>query len=132
MSRDDVEQLQRSLAAYNRGDWDAAVEWMDPEVVWHPPRDLPDSETYRGREGVKGFWRMLREVFGEFRLDPEEIIDAGDKLMCRVDVRGTGKASGVETQIVLYQVVTIRDGRAAKIEHFLERAEAAEAAGLAD
>jgi ketosteroid isomerase-like protein len=130
MSREDIERLRRSLAAFNRGDWDDAVDWMDPDVVWSPPQAMPDSETYRGREGVKEFWRMLREVFGEFRLDPKEVIDAGDRLVARLEIRGTGKASGVETEVVVYQVVTVRGGQAARIEHFMERAEALEAAGL--
>jgi ketosteroid isomerase-like protein len=130
MSREDIELFRHGLAAYNRGDWNAAVEWMDPDVVWYPPTDLPDSETYRGHEGVKEFWRMLRDVFGKFRLEPEEIIDAEDKLVARMRLRSTGKASGVETEAVMYQVVTFSEGRGVRIEHFPERAEALDAAGL--
>jgi ketosteroid isomerase-like protein len=79
---------------------------------------------------VKAFWRMLREVWGEFRTEPEEIIDAGDKLLTRNRFRGTGIKSGVATENVLYQVFTLRDGRPILGEFFRDRAEALEAAGL--
>jgi ketosteroid isomerase-like protein len=93
-------------------------------------RVLPETQRYRGYEGVKAFWRMLREVWGEIRTEPEEIIDAGDKLLTRNRFRGTGIKSGVATENVLYQVFTLREGRPILVEFFRDRAEALEAAGL--
>ena len=130
MSQENVDAFVRGTAAYNEGDWNAALEAMDPNVEFDLSRVMPEMEVYRGYEGVKAFWSMLREVFGEFRTEPEEIIDAGDRLLTRNRLRGTGQASGARTADVLYQVVTFRDGRPIRVVFFRERAEALEAAGL--
>jgi ketosteroid isomerase-like protein len=130
MSEENVDSFWRGTAAYNEGDWDAALATLDPDVEFDLSRVMPEMERYRGYEGVKAFWRMLRDVWGEFRTDPEEVIDAGDKLFTRNRLRGTGIASGVATEDVLYQVFTLREGRPILVEFFRDRAEALEAAGL--
>jgi ketosteroid isomerase-like protein len=130
MSQETIETFRRGTEAYNRGDWEAALATMDPNVEFDLTRAAPDGETYRGYEGVKAFWRMLRDVFGELRIEPEEIIDGGDTLVTRVRLRSTGKASGAMTEDVLYQNVVLREGRAMRLQFFRERAAALEAAGL--
>ncbi len=74
MSQENVEKFWRSTTAYNDGDWDAALAMMDPDVEFDLSRVMPEMERYRGYEGVKAFWRMLRDVWGDFRTDPEEVI----------------------------------------------------------
>jgi ketosteroid isomerase-like protein len=130
MSETSAETFWRGTAAYSEGDWDAALATMDPDVVYDLTHAAPDGETYRGYEGVKAFWRMLRDVFGDFRTDPEEVFERGDKLFTRVRLRSTGKASGAMTEDVLYQIVTVRQGRAIRVDFFRERDEALEAVGL--
>ncbi|MEK6325910.1 MAG: nuclear transport factor 2 family protein [Actinomycetota bacterium] len=132
MSEENVERFWRGTTAYNDGDWDAALATMDPNVEFDLSRVMPEMEMYRGYEGVKAFWRMLRDVWGDFRTDPEEVIDAGDKLFNRNRLYGTGITSGVATEDVLYQVVTLRDGRAMRVEFFRDRSEALDAAGLSE
>lgn len=130
MSQENVDTFRRGTAAYNDGDWDAALATMDPDVEFDLSRAVPEMQTYRGHEGVKAFWRMLNDVWREFRTDPEEVIDAGDKLFTRNRLRGTGSASGTATEDVLYQVITLRDGKALRVRFFRDRAEALKAAGL--
>src|SRR3954454_16073569 len=107
----DAETFWRGQIAYNAGDWDAALATMDPDVVYDLTHAAPDGEIYRGYEGVKAFWRMLREVFGDFRVDPVEVFEWGDCVFTRVRLSSVGKASGAGTKDVLYQVVTVRKGR---------------------
>jgi len=102
---------------------------MDPDVVFDLTRAGPDGATYRGYEGVKAFWRMLRDAFGELQIDPEEIIDGGDRLFTRIRLSSTGKTSGAMTEDVLYQVFTLRQGKPIRVEFLRERADALEAAG---
>jgi uncharacterized protein len=130
MSEENMRTFRRGTAAYNRGDWTAALATLDPNVEFDLTRVAPDGETYRGHEGVRRFWLMLRDVFGELQIDVEEIIDGGDTLVTRVRLRSTGKASGAITEDVLYQNFTLRQGKAVRAQFFRERAEALEAARL--
>jgi ketosteroid isomerase-like protein len=132
MSQETIEAFWRDTAAYNRGDWEAALASMDPNVEFDLTRVAPDGETYRGYEGVKVFWRMLWDVFGELRIEPEEVIDGGDTLVTHERLRSTGKASGVMTEDVLYQDFALRDGKVIRVQFFRDRAEALKAAGLSE
>ena len=132
MSEETVRTFQRGTSAYNRGDWTAALSTMDPDVEFDLTRVAPDGKTYRGYEGVRQFWLMLRDVFGELQIDVKEIIDDGDTLVTRVRLHSTGKASGAMTEDVLYQNFTLRQGKAVRAQFFRDRAEALEAAGLSE
>lgn len=132
MSRENVEIFRRAQEAYNEGDWDAVLATMNPNVVTDTTRAGPDGEIYRGHEGAKRFWRMLRDVFGSLRNEPEEIIDNGDRLFTRIRQRSTGRASGAMTEDVIYQIITIDKGKATRAQFFRDRAEALEAAGLSE
>ena len=84
-----------------------------------------------GIEAVKRFWKGLDETFEELRLDPQESMDAGDRVAVRLRFYGRGKGSGAEMDTEMYhQVTTFRDGTMVRIEYFTSWAEALEGAGL--
>jgi hypothetical protein len=54
MSQENVDSFLRGTAAYNESAWDAALATLDPAVEFDLSRVLPETERYRGYEGVKG------------------------------------------------------------------------------
>ncbi len=132
MSQENVEKARDFIAAYNRRDFDAAVESFDPEIEWVLP-ERQSSDSCRGPDEVKRFWNGLDETFEELRLEPQEFVDAGDHVATRLRHHGRGKESGLEIDEELYhQVVTFRDGWMVRIEYFGEWSEALEAVGLSE
>jgi ketosteroid isomerase-like protein len=132
MSEENVAKARAFIEAYNRRDFDAAVENFDPEIEWILPA-RQSSDSCRGPDEVKRFWEGIDETFEELRLEPQEWIDAGDRVATRLRHHGQGKGSGIEINTELYhQVATFRDGRMVRIEYFAEWAEALEAAGVRD
>jgi ketosteroid isomerase-like protein len=132
MSQENVDKARAFIAAYNRRDFDAAVEAFHPEIDWVLPAHQ-SSDSCRGPDEVKRFWTGIDETFEELRLDPQEFVDAGDRVATRLRYYGRGKGSGVVVEGELYhQVVTFRDGTMVRIEYFSEWAGALEAARLAD
>ena len=130
MSQENVDKARDFLAAYNRRDFDAAVEFFDPDIEWVLP-PLQRADSCRGPEEVKRFWRGLDETFEELRLDPQESVDAGDRVAIRLRYYTRGKGSGVEIEGELYhQVATFRDGTMVRIEYFTDWDQALEAAGV--
>ena len=135
MSQENVERVRRGYEAFNRGDLADAAKDFDPNIEWRIPFQLPDSppdETYRGPEGVLRFWETWRSAFDEFRLELEEIIDAGDRIIVFAAVHGRGAGSGAEVNTPSFpQVWTFgEDGRPVRVEMYQSRAEALEAVGL--
>jgi ketosteroid isomerase-like protein len=130
MSQENVDKTKAFIAAYNRRDFDAAVADFDPDVAWVLP-ERQRSDSGRGPEEVRRFWEGIDETFDELRLDPQEFVDAGDRVATRLRHYGRGKGSGIEIDEELYhQVVTFRDGRMVRIEYFADWPEALEAAGV--
>jgi ketosteroid isomerase-like protein len=132
MSDENVVKARAYIDAYNRRDFDAAVEAFDPDIAWILP-ERQSSDSCRGPEEVKRFWEGLDDTFDELQLIPQEYVDAGDRVATRLRHYGRGKRSGLEINEELYhQVVTFRDGRMVRIEYFGEWSEALEAAGVGD
>jgi ketosteroid isomerase-like protein len=130
MSQENVDKARGFIDAYNRRDFDAAVESFDPEIEWV----LPEGQNFdsgRGPAEVIRFWEGLDETFDELQLRPQEYIDAGDRVATRLRHYGRGKRSGAEIDEELYhQVATFRDGRIVRMEYFADWDEARAAAGL--
>ena len=62
--------------------------------------------------------RGWAETFDELRLEPQEHVDAGDRVATRLRYYGRGK-NGAEIEGEMYhQVATFRAGRMVRIEYF--------------
>jgi ketosteroid isomerase-like protein len=132
MSEENVERVRVFIAAYNRRDFDTAVADFDPEIEWVlPARQRSDSG--RGPQAAIRFFEEIDEAMEELTLEPQEFIDAGDRVATRLRHRGRGKGSGVEIDEELYhQVATFRDGRIVRMEYFGSWEEALAAAELGE
>jgi ketosteroid isomerase-like protein len=132
MSEENVELVREAVEAFNRGDFDAALERMHPDIEWQTPDTFPDAATYRGREAVREFWQTWRETFRGFRLRLEECVPVGEKHVLatfRVSGEGTGSGVGVESPVV-FQLGEVRAGQVIWVGMFLTEREALEATGL--
>jgi hypothetical protein len=72
MSQENVENLRQGFEEFARGDVEAVLERLDPDVDWRPAiAPILGVEAVRGREAVRGFFtRDLFDGFDEFRAEP--------------------------------------------------------------
>jgi ketosteroid isomerase-like protein len=135
MSQENVEGFKRAIAAYNRRDVEALLDELDTEVEWRPvlPVVLGGDETvYRGHDGVRQLLRDLDEVLAERHIDFSEIRDVGDHVVATGSLRIRGKSSGVSTESPFSCVAEFNNGRAIRIQTYLDRNEALEPLGLSE
>jgi ketosteroid isomerase-like protein len=131
MSQENVDLVQRTIEAFNSGDWDASLEYMDEDIEWRAADAIPDQDSYFGRDGVRAFWTAWTDNFESFRLEVEELIDAGQDVVVLARIRGQGIASGVEVRSnSIAQVARVRDRKILRWEIYDSAHEALEAAGL--
>jgi ketosteroid isomerase-like protein len=131
VSLENVEIVCRGYEALNRGDIDAALEDIDREIEWSTYLvPGPGGGIYLGHEGVRELWHDVRNVFEGFGNDPEQLIDAGDKVVAFITVRGRGKESGVAVEARIAHLHTLRAGKVVRVQSFEDRKEALRAAGL--
>jgi ketosteroid isomerase-like protein len=138
MSQENVKRAREAYealgTAVRRGDFDAFFrEYVHPEVEWVPLESGPDAAVTSGKEPVKTRLVEMLQVVDEPRIEAEEIIDAGEKVVVAIRISGRGVASGIDMEEAhWFHVVTARDDKAARIEWYASRAEALEAAGLSE
>jgi ketosteroid isomerase-like protein len=132
MSQENVDKVRDFIDAYNRRDFDTAIESFDPEIDFVlPARQSADSG--RGPDHVIRFFEGIDETFDELRLLPQEFVDGGDRVATRLRHFAHGKRSGLALDEELYhQVTTFSGGRIVRIEYFSDWNTALEAAGLSE
>jgi ketosteroid isomerase-like protein len=131
MSQENVDLVRRTIEAFNSGDWDASLEYMDEDIEWRAADAVPDQDSYFGRDGVRAFWTAWTDNFEGFRLEVEELIDAGDDVVVVTRIRGRGIASGAEVRSNSFaQVARVRDRKIRRWEIYDRAQDAREAAGL--
>ena len=131
MSQENLERARAALEAVNRGGPEAIADLLDPDVIWIADRSDMGPTTYRGREGVSRSFAELQEGFEEFGFEPQELIDAGDRIVALGRMYGRGRTTGIRAEIPLGIVLTLGpDGRLLRYESFRNPAKALEAAGL--
>jgi len=124
MSEQNVDKARDFIEAYNRRDFDTAVASFDPEIEWVLP-ERQSSDSCRGPEEIRRFWEGIDETMDDLTLQPQEFVDAGDRVATRLRHRGRGKLSGAEIDEEMYhQVATFVDGRIVRMEYFGEWSEA--------
>jgi uncharacterized protein len=133
MSSQDIEILRRGYDAFSERDMSFVLGFVHPDVELELYTERPDiaDTLYRGHEGFLRNLAELTEVFDDFRLEPEELTEGGERIFAVVRVRGRGRSSGASIDQRLYHVWTFRDGRVARLEIHSDRAKALEAAGIA-
>src|SRR6476660_10524494 len=135
MSQANVEMVRELYEAFNRGELDAYLSMLDPDFAWQGPREIPDlAGAHRGPEGVRRYLNKLTEVFNDYRMVPEEFIDAGgDRVLVLAREGGRGKGSGIAVQTnPTSHLWTVRDGRPGRLDSYWERTDALRAVGLAE
>jgi uncharacterized protein len=128
MSQKNVEIVRKAFEAYGRGDLAAAVAHHDDDTVFSPAEEAP----IHGPDAVLAYIRRWEEPWDDYQLEPEEFIDAGDRVVAIIHFKGRGKGSGIEVDARSDQVHSLRDGKLVRMDEYLDRAEALEAAGLSE
>src|SRR5262245_52851012 len=134
MSQENVEIVRRLCALLDEGD-EAVWELVSPDCVLDFSRRLIEQVVLYGRDEIRAWLEREWEVWEGGRTDwqPEELIDAGDKVLVFTRFGGQGKGSGARVEARVWNLWTVRDGMAVKWEYFGEdRGAAIEAAGLSE
>jgi ketosteroid isomerase-like protein len=131
--------MRQGCEAVNRRDFDLLFLAFDPEMEFRfndspiggflPPDMLG---VHHGHEGYRRLWEAADEVWKDIKLEFEEVIDFGERLVAAARYTGHGGISGVPINQAVFQVFTLRRGLVFRQEDFSDRDKALEAAGLSE
>jgi ketosteroid isomerase-like protein len=131
MSQENVELVRRANECLERRDWRGMTELVDPNVELHGTvGGLEEGKILRGPSQIsQAFDTEDDEVWAEHRIEPQEFIDAGDRVVVLHREYQRSK-SGVELVLETASITDLREGRIIRIQGYMNPAEALEAAGL--
>jgi ketosteroid isomerase-like protein len=130
MSEENVEVVERAIAAINERDIDGYLACCTEDVRLRTPLS-PVAGVYEGAVGIRRFFADIEDAGPDFRLDLERLQGVGgERVLAFLRVTSHGRASGLPSPAETGNVYEFEEGKIRRIEVFIERAEALEAAGL--
>jgi ketosteroid isomerase-like protein len=123
-----IDALRRTYEAFNRGDFDAAVESAHPEIEFIGPGG---QAPLRGAAALRAW--MEPDAFEEQRIEPLDFTVEGNKVLVRQHTQARGVGSGINLDLEVWTVWTLDDDLlVTRAETYLphQESEALEAAGL--
>jgi uncharacterized protein len=136
MSQENVEFVRRGYITLNEMlksgavDHRAVEETWTPDCVLRPSGLLPETSEMRGHEGIVRFITAQAETFDEMQVEVLDLIDADDRVVVPIRFGGKARHTRLDVTFAVVHVLTVRDGRIARLDMFADKAEALEAAGL--
>jgi ketosteroid isomerase-like protein len=119
MSEQQNLDVVRSLYdAFGRGDLEAIVAPLDPQVSWRTPggADLPTAGLRQGVPAVREFFGLLLSTFEIADFQPNDFLAAGDKVVVLGTSREGPKGGGRLVDFRWVHVFTFRNGRIVSFE----------------
>jgi ketosteroid isomerase-like protein len=119
-----VDLVSQSYEAFARGDLDAVVASMHPDIEWHQAQGLPHGGVYHGIDEVRRnvFDPLDRDWWDEFVVTPEEFVDADPNVVVLGRYRGIARGTGKVLDVPFAHVWTFEDGAAIRFRQFLDTA----------
>jgi ketosteroid isomerase-like protein len=132
MSEENVEMVRRAYVALSQGNEDTLRDIAAPEFAVDFSRRLVEPAVLRGRDEALAALGQIREPWDDWPVwEPQELIDADDRVVAFIRTTARGKGSGVEVEAYVWNLWTLRDGKLVQLSYFGDdQAAAREAAGL--
>ena len=136
MSQENVEIVRNAFeGAGVRGLQETAETYWHPEIEYVEDPRWPGASRYKGRDAVLRCVQGYMEALGreeDLDVTVERVLDAGERQVPFVRVKGRASASGAPHEHLWGYVVEVRDGLIAYFRAYYEPSEALEAAGLTE
>jgi ketosteroid isomerase-like protein len=131
MSRENVEAVQKGIAAWNQRDAAMWLSYAAPDIEWMPAGPAAvEGVVYRGHDEVAKGFESVWQTWEEFHFEESEIRDLGESVLWLGHVKMRGAASHVELDQEFAVHFVPRDGKFGTVRAFLVWRDALTAVGL--
>ena len=117
--------VRRGFALWTEGDFDRARDLVHEDFELDVSSNVFNPAVYRGAEELARWGESVFDVWEQFDMSPVSLDELGDKILVQVHVHGRGRGSGVELDDHIWQVWTVRDGKALRCRTYAQDEEAA-------
>ena len=124
MSTTNADTVRRVYDDFERGDLERVLAAFDPEIEWiEPDGYFPGAGgAHRGVEAVKNVLSIYPEVWEEFSIEVDEVIDAGDVVVVTGRQRGRARETGRSFTARVANIWNVEDGRLVRLRVYTDTA----------
>ena len=131
MAERNVEIVRQVYECVNGRRWDVLAELLDPSVAQYGTvGGVEEGTVVHGPSEIARLYQSEADAWDRQRIEPERLIDAGDRVVVFQREYQRGRSTGLELVVETASLVDLRDGRVVRIQGYMDRAAALEAAGL--
>jgi ketosteroid isomerase-like protein len=107
-----------------------AMRYLHPNIEW---KSALIGISTRGYEGTLHGVDQFLDAAQDYRVNAPEVTDLSDsQVLAVVRLAMKGKASDIDVNATTFSIVTVEDGLIIRLDEYLKRAEALEAAGFSE
>lgn len=86
------------------------------------PDAVPFGGTRHGPDGIRAFARLFQEHLEAGFVDPDDFLDAGDRIVVLGRIRGEARATGRQFEVPVAHVWTFSDGMPSRLRSYFDTA----------
>ena len=122
--QENVAIVRGCYEAFGRGDIDALIDALDPNVEWFTPgpSELATAGTRRGQQQIRQFFDSVNELYDFQRFEPKTFIADGDTVVVLGEDTATFKPTGKTVHDEWAHVMTVKNGKIVRFHEYLDTA----------
>ena len=130
MSKENVQVVQSTFDAWERGDTDSILQVCHEDIEVVQPVELPGVEPVGyGHAGVLEAFALWPGYWDDFRVELLRMFDRGDQVVVTTEQSGRSKDTGIELAAQFTFLFTLSERKITEWRMFLREEEALEAVG---
>jgi len=133
MAERNLEIVRQVYECVDQRRWDRLAELLDPSVAQYGTvGGLEEGTVVHGAREITQMYESEADAWDRQRIEPERLIDAGDRVVVFQREYQRGRHSGLELVVETAAVIDLRGGRVVRMQGYMDRAAALRAVGLSD
>ena len=130
MSEENITVIRGMYESFSKGDVTSVLGQMHQHIEWREAENFiyADRNPYRGPEAVlEGVFMRLASEWADFKVTPEEWLDAGNHIVVLGTYSGRHKECGREVRAQFAHIWGVTHGRVARFQQYTDTKQFADA-----
>ena len=130
MSQENMTVIRGMYESFSKGDVTSVLGQMHQHIEWREAENFiyADRSPYRGPQAVlEGVFMRLASEWADFKVMPEEWLDAGNHIVVLGTYSGRHKESGKEVRAQFAHIWGVTHGRVVRFQQYTDTKQFADA-----
>ena len=130
MSQENITVIRGMYESFSTGDVTSVLGQMHQHIEWRQAENFiyADRSPYRGPQAVlEGVFMRLASEWADFKVMPEEWLDAGNHIVVLGTYSGRHKESGKEVRAQFAHIWGVTHGRVVRFQQYTDTKQFADA-----